>query len=79
MVSSPSSRSSLTEQRPDPGSSDAAAYITQWIKIAEKCLTLNNFNSMVEIISGLQLPDIQKLKLVWSVCSPVVVARYELF
>jgi len=44
---------------------DAAAYITQWIKIAEKCLTLNNFNSMVEILSGLQLPDIQKLKLVW--------------
>jgi len=52
----------ITQESPD----DAAAYITQWIKIAEKCLTLNNFNSMVEIISGLQLPDIQKLKLVWS-------------
>eukprot|EP01087_Luapelamoeba_hula_P024732 TRINITY_DN951_c0_g1_i2.p1 TRINITY_DN951_c0_g1~~TRINITY_DN951_c0_g1_i2.p1 ORF type:complete len:1420 (+),score=271.34 TRINITY_DN951_c0_g1_i2:114-4373(+) len=45
---------------------DAATYITHWIKIAEKCLNLNNFHTLVEIIKGLLLPDIQKLKLVWS-------------
>jgi hypothetical protein len=47
----------------------AAECVTQWIKIAEKCLALNNFNAMMEILSGLQMPDIQKLKPVWSMAS----------
>lgn len=43
----------------------AALHATQWIKIAEKCLAINNFSSMVHIVSALMLPELQKLKLVW--------------
>jgi len=42
---------------------EATEYLVAWIKIAQKCLDLNNFHGMVQIVSGLMAPEITRLKL----------------
>ncbi|ANB15313.1 Ras family guanine nucleotide exchange factor CDC25 [Sugiyamaella lignohabitans] len=39
--------------------------LKQWIKIAEKCFELRNFNSLLSIISALQSVNIMRLKRIW--------------
>jgi hypothetical protein len=55
----------------------AAATLTHWIKIAEKCLSLNNFNSLAEIVLALDRPQIQRLKLVWHAAPNSVRTSYN--
>lgn len=47
--------------------------LKQWIKIAGKCYELNNFNSLLSIMSALQSVNILRLKKVWDLLS----ARYH--
>lgn len=44
--------------------------IKHWIKIAEKCYELRNFNSLMTIISALQSVNIARLKKTWELLSP---------
>lgn len=44
--------------------------IKQWIKVAEKCYELRNFNSLMTIISALQSVNIARLKKTWEILSP---------
>ncbi|KAL6054788.1 Son of sevenless 1 [Balamuthia mandrillaris] len=52
-------------------------YVSHWIKVAERCLGLNNFNSMVEIVMGLNLLDLPKLKAIWSALAPFTKNTYN--
>lgn len=44
--------------------------LKQWIKIAEKCLELKNYNSLIGIVSVLQSVNIIRLKKTWETLSP---------
>jgi hypothetical protein len=48
---------------------ERAAIISQWIMIAHKCLELNNYNSLVVIISSFNHCSIGRLKRTWDIVS----------
>lgn len=43
----------------------ASGVVTKWVRVADKCLSFNNYNAIVQIITALQIPDIQKV--IWTV------------
>ena len=44
--------------------------IERFIKVAEKCMEINNFNAMTEIISGLNSIPVNRLRQTWAVRHP---------
>jgi hypothetical protein len=42
-----------------------ALLVRRFIVIASTCLSLNNFNGVMEVLSGLQAPAVQRLKATW--------------
>jgi len=44
---------------------DRASIIKKWIDIGEKCRQLQNFNALMEIIGGLRISSISRLKKTW--------------
>ena len=54
-----------------------AAVIKQWIKIAAKCLELNNYDSLMAIICSLNSSMVVRLKRTWDLVSAKNKARLE--
>lgn len=46
-----------------------AVFIKHWVKIANKCLELNNYDTLVAIISGINMSSIERLKRTWEIVS----------
>jgi hypothetical protein len=46
-----------------------AANIKHWIKVAQKCLELNNYDSLMAIVSALGLSQITRLRKTWDIVS----------
>ncbi|QSL65025.1 hypothetical protein MERGE_002329 [Pneumocystis wakefieldiae] len=46
-----------------------AHVLKQWIKIGNKCLELNNYNTLMAILSALNLSTISRLKKTWNILS----------
>ena len=46
-----------------------ASVLKQWLKIADKCLSLQNYNALMAIISALDSSTISRLKQTWSALS----------
>ncbi|KAI8811714.1 ras guanine nucleotide exchange factor domain-containing protein, partial [Cladochytrium replicatum] len=53
-------------------------YIKQFILIAEKCRKLNNFNTMMSIISGLESAHIHRLQRTWAQLSLRTVQSFDM-
>ncbi|KAI8815184.1 ras guanine nucleotide exchange factor domain-containing protein [Cladochytrium replicatum] len=51
--------------------------IKQFILIAEKCRKLNNFNTMMSIISGLESAHIHRLQRTWAQLTPRTVQSFD--
>ncbi|KAI9663420.1 MAG: hypothetical protein M1829_006058 [Trizodia sp. TS-e1964] len=54
-----------------------AAVIKQWVKIASKCLELNNYDSLMAIICSLNCSTILRLKKTWEAVSAKTKAKLE--
>ncbi|KAI9761152.1 MAG: hypothetical protein M4579_001199 [Chaenotheca gracillima] len=54
-----------------------ATMIKQWIKIAKKCLKLNNYDSLMAIVCSLNNSTILRLKRTWEVVSHKSKATFE--
>ncbi|KAF1921974.1 ras guanine nucleotide exchange factor domain-containing protein [Ampelomyces quisqualis] len=54
-----------------------AAIIKQWVKIAAKCLELNNYDSLMAIICSLNSSMVMRLKRTWEIVSVKTKARLE--
>lgn len=54
-----------------------AGVIKQWVKIANKCLDLANYDSMIAIICALNTSNILRLERTWSSVSPKTKALLE--
>ncbi|RHZ73468.1 hypothetical protein CDV55_108020 [Aspergillus turcosus] len=54
-----------------------AAIIKQWVKIANKCLELNNYDTLMAIICSLNSSMISRLKRTWEVVSQKTKATLE--
>lgn len=54
-----------------------AATIKHWVKIANKCLELNNYDSLMAIICSLNLSMISRLKRTWDIVSQKTKASLE--
>ncbi|KAF2127266.1 ras guanine-nucleotide exchange protein-like protein [Dothidotthia symphoricarpi CBS 119687] len=54
-----------------------AAIIKQWIKVAAKCLELNNYDSLMAIICSLNSSMVMRLKRTWELVSGKTKARLE--
>ncbi|KAJ5570458.1 Guanine-nucleotide dissociation stimulator CDC25 [Penicillium hispanicum] len=54
-----------------------AAIIKHWVKIANRCLELNNYDSLMAIICSLNLSMISRLKRTWDVVSQKTKATLE--
>jgi hypothetical protein len=54
-----------------------AVMIKQWVKIAGKCLELNNYDSLMAIICSLNSSMVMRLKKTWEVVSSKTKARLE--
>jgi hypothetical protein len=44
--------------------------LKHWIRIADRCFELKNFNSLLSIVSALQSVNIMRLKRIWDLLSP---------
>lgn len=51
--------------------------IEKWIKIAQAFRELGNFNGVMEILSGLGITPVYRLKKSWGMVEPRVIAQYE--
>jgi RasGEF domain len=51
---------------------DRVTSLKRFIAIAQYCRALGNFNSMMEIVVGLSLGPISRLKQLWKVHTPVI-------
>lgn len=51
--------------------------VKRFIQIANKCLSFNNFSSVMEIIAGLHMSSIQRLKKTWKALSSKYTAIFE--
>ncbi|KAH4107862.1 hypothetical protein HBI70_074650 [Parastagonospora nodorum] len=54
-----------------------AAIIKQWVKIAAKCLELNNYDSLMAIICSLNSSMVMRLKRTWELVSTKTKTRLE--
>jgi hypothetical protein len=54
-----------------------AKLIKQWVKIANKCLELNNYDSLMAIICSLNSSTILRLKRTWDIVSAKTKATLE--
>lgn len=54
-----------------------AVVIKQWIKIATKCLELNNYDSLIAILASLNTSMVSRLKRTWELVSAKTKARFE--
>jgi hypothetical protein len=54
-----------------------AAIIKQWVKIAAKCLELNNYDSLMAIICSLNSSMVMRLKRTWDLVSAKTKTRLE--
>lgn len=54
-----------------------AVVIKQWVKVAVKCLELNNYDSLMAIICSLNSSMVTRLKRTWEVVSSKTKARLE--
>ncbi|KAK8186243.1 ras guanine nucleotide exchange factor domain-containing protein [Phyllosticta citribraziliensis] len=54
-----------------------AAVIKQWVKIATKCLELNNYDSLMAIVCSLNSSMVMRLKRTWEMVSSKTHARLE--
>jgi hypothetical protein len=54
-----------------------AALLRQWIKVAESCRDLRNYNALMAILAGLNSSTINRLKKTWAVLPDRVRAQYE--
>ena len=54
-----------------------AAIIKQWVKIAAKCLELNNYDSLMAIICSLNSSMVMRLKRTWELVSVKTKARLD--
>lgn len=54
-----------------------AIIIKQWVKIANKCLELNNYDSLMAIICSLNSSTISRLKRTWELVSQKIKATLE--
>ncbi|KAF2834014.1 ras GEF [Ophiobolus disseminans] len=54
-----------------------AAIIKQWVKIAAKCLELNNYDSLMAIICSLNSSMVMRLKRTWELVSAKTKTRLE--
>lgn len=62
-------------QHPEP--KKRAVILKQWVKIAKKCRELNNYDSLVAIVSALNSSMVSRLKKTWDLVSPKTVARLD--
>ncbi|KAK1230653.1 cell division cycle- protein [Marasmius sp. AFHP31] len=53
-----------------------AATVKHLISVADRCRTLNNFSTMIAIISGLNTPPIRRLKRTWEQVSQRYMAQF---
>lgn len=51
--------------------------IKHWIKIAERCAEMRNFNSLMTIVSTLQSVNIMRLKKTWEMLSPRYLQQFQ--
>jgi hypothetical protein len=51
--------------------------VKRMIQVANKCLAFNNFNTVMEIIAGLHMSSIQRLKKTWKALSSKYTAIFE--
>jgi hypothetical protein len=49
------------------GTIKQALVLRQFIQVAAECLQLNNFNTFMGVLSGLNINPVQRLKRVWGV------------
>jgi hypothetical protein len=54
-----------------------AVVIKQWVKIAQKCLELNNYDSLMAIICSLNSSTVLRLKKTWEIVSAKTKGRLE--
>lgn len=54
-----------------------AVIIKQWVKVAAKCLELNNYDSLMAIICSLNSSMVMRLKRTWELVSAKIKARLE--
>ncbi|KAL6050429.1 RasGEF domain containing protein [Balamuthia mandrillaris] len=48
---------------------DRRAMLKKWILVAEECFTMNNFNALMEVVSGLNAPSLTRLSRTWDALS----------
>jgi len=51
--------------------------IEKFIKIAEKCMEINNYNAMMEIISGLNSIPVNRLRQTWAVVTKKLLQSFQ--
>jgi len=56
---------------------DRTAALSKFIEVAEKCRTYNNFNALMEILSGLQSSSIFRLRQTWDGLGTKQIQTYE--
>ncbi|KAL1612253.1 Ras guanine nucleotide exchange factor bud5 [Paraconiothyrium brasiliense] len=54
-----------------------AVVIKQWVKIAGKCLELNNYDSLMAILASLNSTTVLRLKRTWELVSAKTKARFD--
>ncbi|QIW98267.1 hypothetical protein AMS68_003785 [Peltaster fructicola] len=54
-----------------------ALVIKQWVKIANNCLTLHNYESLFAIVAALMCSHIARMKKTWEIVSKKTKARFE--
>lgn len=61
----------------EPNPRKRASVVRQFIRVAAMCLELNNFNGVLEIISGLNNAMVQRLKKTWKAIPSKLLAKFE--
>ena len=46
---------------------EQASLVKKFVQVCKECLALNNFNTLMEILSGLNHVAVQRLKRMWEV------------
>lgn len=48
-----------------------------WIEVAKACKSLQNYNSMMAIISALNMTSVRRMKKTWGSCKSKLTAEFE--